>query len=148
MKRDDDQNGLARVDQTAAANVPGPVARRDAPMKRGDRPTTEDLTPASLGGTAKVKAALANALRPVFEQMDEDEDATAWEVVRNLIPKAVARRSAQSEDRIADRIGTHAGEVVAESVATFQGVRDGNSAKLSSLVDPFLDELCPVYMAG
>ena len=143
MKLDDDQNGLARVDPTAA-NTPVPTPRRAVPMKRGDRPTTEDLTPAAIGGTSKVKAALANALRPVFEQMDADEDDTAWEVVRNLIPRAVARRSAQSEDRIADRIGTHAGEVVAESVATFQSVRSHNSAKLSGLVDSFLDDLCPV----
>ena len=143
MKLDDDQNGLARVDPTAS-NTPVPTPRRVVPMKRGDRPTTEDLTPAALGGTSKVKEALANALRPVFEQMDADEDDTAWEVVRNLIPRAVARRSAQSEDRIAGRIGTHAGEVVAESVATFQSVRSHNSAKLSGLVDSFLDELCPV----
>ena len=73
MKLDDDQNGLARVDPTAANT---PVPRRAVPMKRGDRPTTEDLTPASLGGTAKVKEALANALRPVFEQMDADPHST------------------------------------------------------------------------
>ena len=144
MKRDDDQNGLARVDPTAAANVPGPVARRNAPVKRGDRPTTEDLTPAAIGGTGKVKAALANALRPVFEQMDEDEDNAAWEVVGNLIPRAIARRSSQSEDRIARRVEDYSGEVTAESLATFQSVRSDNSAKLSSMVDSFLDELCPV----
>ena len=145
MKLDDDQNGLVPVDKTAALNAPVPNPhRRSVPMKRGDRPTPEDLTPAPLGGTAKVKEALANALHPVFAQMDEDEDSAAWEVVRNLIPRAVARRSSQSEDRIAGRVGTYAGEVTAESLATFQSVRSDNSAKLSSMADSLLDSLCPV----
>ena len=144
MKRDDDQNGLARVDSTAAANVPGPVAQRNAPMKRGDRPTTEDLTPAALGGTSKVKAELETVLLPIFEQMASDEDDAAWAVVKNLIPRAIARRSAQSELRIASNVRTYAGEVAAESLATFQSVSTSNSAVLSNMADTLLNELCPV----
>ena len=144
MKLDDDQNGLARVDPTTTAKTPVPTPRRTAPMKRSDRPTAEDLAPAPMGGTAKVKAVLQSALLPVFEQMDADEDDAAWEVVKNLIPRAIARRSAQTEDRIADRVNTYAGEFTAESLATFQIVRSDNSAKLSSMVDSCLDELCPV----
>ena len=143
MKLDDDQNGLARTNPPTPSTI-GPVARRNAPMKRGDRPTTDDLTPASLVGTSKVKAALESALLPVFEDMESYEDEAAWEVVKNLIPRAIARRSAQSEDRIARRVEGYSGEVTAESLATFQSVRSDNSAKLSSMADSLLDSLCPV----
>lgn len=144
MKLDDDQNGLARVDQTAAANVPGPVARRNAPMKRGDRLTTEQVTPAALDGTNKVKAELETVLLPIFERMASDEQDAAWDVVNRLIPQAIARRSAQTELRIASNVRSYAGEVAAESLATFQSVSTSNSAQLFNMADVLLNELCPV----
>ena len=144
MKLDDDQNGLARVDQTAAANVPGPVARRNAPMKRGDRLTADQVTPAALDGTNKVKAELETVLLPIFERMASDEQDAAWDVVNRLIPHAIARRAAQAEDRIASNVRNYAGEVAAESLATFQSVSTSNSAVLSNMADTLLNELCPV----
>ena len=144
MKLDDDQNGLARVDKTAASNVPGPVARRNAPMKRGDRLTAEQVTPAALDGTNKVKAELETVLLPIFEQMASDEQDAAWDVVNRLIPQAIARRSAQTELRIASNVRSYAGEVAAESLATFQSVSTSNSAVLSNMADSLLNELCPV----
>ena len=143
MKLDDDQNGLARVDPTAA-NTPVPTARRTVPMKRGDRPTTEDLTPAALDGTSKVRTELETVLLPIFEQMASNEQNAAWDVVNRLIPEAIARRSAQTELSIASNVRSYAGEVAAESLATFQGVSSSNSAQLSNMADLLLDELCPV----
>ena len=144
MKLDDEQNSLARVDKTAASNVPGPVARHNAPMKRGDRLTTEQVTPAALDGTNKVKAELETVLLPIFERMASDEQDAAWDVVNRLIPQAIARRSAQTELRIASNVRSYAGEVAAESLATFQSVSTSNSAVLSNMADSLLNELCPV----
>lgn len=147
MKLDDEQNGLARVDKTAASNVPVPSSqqRRSMPMKRTtQRPSTEDLTPAPLTGTEKIKAELESAILPIFEKMDDDEWNDASRVVSNLIPRAIAHRSAQREDRIAANVRTLAGEVGQESLATFQGINDGNSAMLTGMVDSMFAELCPV----
>ena len=141
MKLDDDQNGLARVDPTASNT---PVPRRAVPMKRGDRPTTEDLTPAALGGTSKVRTELETVLIPIFEQMASNEQNAAWDVVNRLIPEAIARRSAQTELRIASNVRSYAGEVASESLATFQGISSSNSAQLSNMADSLLNELCPV----
>ena len=144
MKLDDDQNGLARTTPIAPSAI-GPVARRNAPMKRtNERPSTQDLTPAELSGTDKIKAELQSAIQPIFEKMADDEWADAASVVSSLIPRAIAHRSAQREDRIAANVRTIAGEVGQESLATFQGVNDGNSAMLTSLVDSLFNELCPV----
>ena len=143
MKLDDDQNGLARTNQPATSTI-GPVARRNAPMKRGDRLTTEQVTPAALDGTSKVKAELETVLLPIFERMASDEQDAAWDVVNRLIPQAIARRSAQAELRIASNVRSYAGEVAAESLATFQSVSTSNSAVLSNMADSLLNELCPV----
>ena len=147
MKLDDDQNGLVPVDKTAALNtpVPNPQQRRSMPIKRTtQRPSTEDLTPAALTGTEKIKAELQLAIEPIFDRMDSDEWEDAATVVINLIPRAIAHRSAQREDRIAANVRTLAGEVGQESLATFQGINDGNSAMLTGMVDSLFSELCPV----
>ena len=146
MKLDDDQNGLVPVDKTAALNAPVPNPhRRSVPMKRVVvRPSTEDLTPAALTGTEKIKAELQSAIEPIFTRMDDDEWENAATVVSNLIPRAIAHRSAQREDRIAANVRILAGEVGKESLATFQIVNDGNSAMLTGMVDSMFAELCPV----
>ena len=147
MKLDDEQNGLARVDKTAASNVPVPSTqqRRSVPMKRtNERPSTEDLTPVPLTGTGMIRAELESVILPIFEQMANDEWNDASRVVSNLIPQAIATRSAQRENRIAANVRIIAGEVGQESLATFQGINDGNTAMLTGMVDSLLGELCPV----
>ena len=146
MKLDDDQNGLVPVDKTAALNAPVPNPHRQSmPIKRVViRPSTEDLTPAALTGTEKIKSELQSVIEPIFARMDDDEWENAATVVSNLIPRAIAHRSAQREDRIAANVRTLAGEVGQESLATFQVVNDGNSAMLTGMVDSMFAELCPV----
>ena len=147
MKLDDEQNGLARVDKTAASNVPVPSTqqRRSVPMKRtNERPSTEDLTPVPLTGTGMIRAELESVILPIFEQMANDEWNDASRVVSNLIPQAIATRSAQRENRIAANVRIIAGEVGQESLATFQGINDGNTAMLAGMVDSLLGELCSV----
>ena len=147
MKLDDDQNGLARVDKTAANMTPTPP-RRSAPMKRTvQRPSTEQLTPAPLAGTDKIKAELESALSPIFEEIENSERSAAAMVVSNLIPRAIAARSAQSEVRIAANVKEMAEEVAAESLETFSAVDSSNTVMLVSLADTIFGQLFPGELA-
>lgn len=147
MKLDDEQNGLARVDKTATNMTPTPP-RRSVPMKRTtERPTTEQLTPSPLAGTEKIKAELESALTPIFEEIEHSERSAAAMVVSNLIPRAIAARSAQSEARIAANVKELVEEVAAESLETFSAVDSSNSVMLVSLADTIFGQLFPGELA-
>jgi hypothetical protein len=149
VKDAENSNGLARVDATVAngegegGNLSKP--RRSVPMKRIDaRPTTEQVTPTPIGSTAAIRAELESAILPVLEEISIGEQNAAANVVNALIPRVIAARSAQSENRIASHVRSMAGEVAMDSVATFQKVFASNETIVNSMADDLFNELCPV----
>lgn len=145
MKPDNENGGLANVKPSNVTPIP---PRRSEPMRLAtERPTAEQLTPQPLGDTSKIKAEFQSAVQPIFDKIAYDERSQAATVVNNLLPRAIAARSAQSPDRIAANVRSIVQEVEADALATFPGVDASNSVKLVDMADALFAEMFPDWLA-
>lgn len=146
MKLDDDQNGLARVDSSAAQKpMPLKANRRSEPMKRvSQHPSDEQLTPKPITDTANIKIELEKALDPILREIANREYNAAAELVNRFVPQVIAMRSAQSERFIANHVRDIAEEVAIESMETFSGVFANSEILINNMADDLLSAICLV----